>query len=59
MAFGSMRMEPPFTVPRQRAATAADIAIQEGLGVHQVDYGILSEKFRAAGQIIEWELADS
>ncbi|MCP5116713.1 MAG: FAD-dependent oxidoreductase, partial [bacterium] len=54
IAFGSVRMEPVFLILGQSAATAASIAIEEGMDVQQVDYATLRERLLADGQVLEW-----
>lgn len=46
IAFGSIRMEPVFMVLAQSAAVAASFAIDENLGVQQVDVRKLGEELR-------------
>jgi hypothetical protein len=50
MAFGSIRMEPVFMILSQSAATAADIAIQNGIPVQEVPYEVLQKRLLADGQ---------
>ena len=52
-AFGSIRMEPVFMVTSQSAATAAVLAIDDGVPVQAVDYAKLKKRLLADGQIIE------
>jgi hypothetical protein len=52
MAFGSIRMEPVFMGLGQSSATAASIAIDDGLTVQQVPYSKLVLKMRADGQAL-------
>ena len=54
VAFGSTRMEPPFMILSQSAATAASLAIEEGVGVQDVDYAELAARLVEAGQILEF-----
>ena len=54
-AYGSVRMEPVFMILGQSAATAAAIAIDEGVAVQEVDYGTLRKKLLADGQILSDE----
>ena len=54
-AYGSIRMEPVFMILGQSAATAASIAIDDSVSVQKVDYGKLSKKLRADGQILTSE----
>ncbi|NLT72105.1 MAG: FAD-dependent oxidoreductase, partial [Verrucomicrobiaceae bacterium] len=53
IAFGSIRMEPVFMILAHSAATAAVMALDEGIAVQDVDYGKLREKLLAEGQILE------
>jgi hypothetical protein len=54
IAFGSIRMEPVFMVLGQSAATAACIAIESGVDLHDIDRAALSERLRADGQVLAW-----
>ena len=54
MAFGSIRMEPVFMVLGQSAATAASLAIDEGLPVQAVDYDKLKTRLAADGQVLSY-----
>ena len=53
IAYGSIRMEPVFMILGQSAAIAAVLAIDNKVGVQQVDYALLKEKLLKAGQVIE------
>ncbi len=53
-AYGSIRMEPVFMVLGQSAATAAAIAIDEGIDVQKVDYAKLRERLLADKQVLEY-----
>ncbi len=55
MAFGSIRMEPVFMVLAESCATAASMAIDEGVAVQDVDYPALKEKLLASGQVLNRE----
>ncbi len=52
IAFGSIRMEPVFMILAQSAATAAALAIDEGVSLQALDYARLKEKLQADGQIL-------
>jgi hypothetical protein len=52
-AFASIRMEPPFMVTSQSAATAACLAIDGEIPVQEVDYEALKKRLLADGQILE------
>lgn len=52
IAFGSIRMEPVFMILSESAATAACIAIDEGIAVQSVDYGKLKGKLVQRGQVL-------
>jgi flavin-dependent dehydrogenase len=52
-AFGSIRMEPVLMVTSQSAATAAVLAIDEGISVQAVDYGKLHARLLADQQILD------
>src|SRR5205823_4602280 len=54
IAYGSIRMEPVFMVLGQSAATAAVLALDDGVDVQKVDYGKLSKRLLADGQVLEW-----
>jgi len=53
IAFGSIRMEPVFMTLGQSAATAACIAIEQGVAVQDVPYEKLSDRLTADGQVLE------
>ena len=53
IAFGSIRMEPVFMVLGQSAATAACLAIDNGVPVHELDYGKLRKQLLRDEQILE------
>jgi hypothetical protein len=53
IAFGSIRMEPVFMVMGQSAATAACIAIDEGIPVHELSYEKLKEQLIKDEQILK------
>jgi len=55
IAFGSIRMEPVFMVLGQSAASAACLAIDNGVGVQQLDYQSLRKRLLRDGQILEWK----
>jgi len=52
IAFGSIRMEPVFMILGQSAATAAAMAIDDGVSVQEVDYEKLRERLLEDGQIL-------
>ena len=52
-AFGSSRMEPVFMILGQSAATAAVLALDEGVAVQDVPYADLSARLLADGQILD------
>lgn len=52
IAFGSIRMEPVFMILSESAATAACIAIDEGIDVQDVDYAKLKAKLVDRGQVL-------
>lgn len=54
IAFGSIRMEPVFMILAQSAATAAVMAIDEGIAVQDVAYAKLREKLLEEGQILHY-----
>jgi hypothetical protein len=53
IAFGSIRMEPVFMVMGQSAATAACIAIDENVAVHELDYAMLRAQLLEDKQVLE------
>ena len=53
-AFSSIRMEPVFMATSQSAATAACIAIDDGVAVQKVDYKKLRPRLERDGQVLEW-----
>ena len=54
IAYGSVRMEPVFLILGQSAATAAAIAIDDGVAVQAVDYAKLRAQLVADGQVLEF-----
>ncbi|MCA8953175.1 MAG: FAD-dependent oxidoreductase [Planctomycetes bacterium] len=54
IAFASLRMEPVFMVTSQSAATAACLALDRGVGLHDVEYEALAQRLRADGQVLTW-----
>ena len=54
IAFGSIRMEPVFMVLGQSAATAACLAIDEGVSVQRLRYQKLRECLLKDGQVLEY-----
>ena len=53
-AFGSIRMEPVFMVTSQSAATAAVLAVNDGIPVQSVDYAKLKARLLADKQILDY-----
>ena len=53
VAYGSTRMEPVFMILSQSAATAADLALEEQIGVQGVSYPKLAARLIAGGQVLE------
>jgi hypothetical protein len=56
-AFASIRMEPVFMVTSQSAATAAVMAIDQGIPVQQIDYDSLKTRLEKNGQVLVWNHA--
>ena len=56
IAFGSIRMEPVFMVLGQSAATAACQAIEEGVGVQDINYPALQNTLLKDKQILEIQI---
>jgi hypothetical protein len=54
IAFGSIRMEPVFMILGQSAATAAAVALDEGVAVQKTDYAKLRQRLLADGQVLAW-----
>ena len=54
VAFGSIRMEPVFMTLSQSAATAATLAIADGVPVQRVDYARLRARLLAGKVVLEW-----
>lgn len=54
IAYGSIRMEPVFMVLGQSAATAAALALEQGISVQRVDYAELRARLLADGQVLEY-----
>lgn len=55
IAYGSIRMEPVFMVMGQSAATAAALAIETNTSVQGLDYGLLRDRLRKDGQVLDFE----
>jgi hypothetical protein len=55
IAYGSIRMEPVFMVLGQSAATAAVLAIEQGVGVQEIDSAKLQARLLADGQMLDFE----
>lgn len=54
ISYGSIRMEPVFMVLGQSAATAASLAIADGVDVQKVDYPKLRSRLLQDGQVLDW-----
>jgi hypothetical protein len=54
IAYGSIRMEPVFMILGQSAATAAALAIDEGVAVQKLEYRRLRERLLDDGQVLAW-----
>jgi hypothetical protein len=55
IAFGSIRMEPVFMILGQSAATAAGLAIDDGVDVQDVPYAKLRARLEKDGQVLRME----
>ena len=55
VAFASIRMEPVFMCVSHSAASAACMAIDEGVPVQDVDYEMLKPRLEQDGQILSWQ----
>ena len=53
IAYGSIRMEPVFFALGQAAGTAVALAVEDGRAVQDVDYGNLSRRLAADGQVFK------
>lgn len=53
IAYGSIRMEPVFMILGQSAATAAALAIDDGVAVQGLNYNRLNGRLRADGQALQ------
>ena len=53
IAYGSIRMEPVFMILGQSAATAAVLAMEDGIAVQDLEYEKLRNRLLADGQILE------
>jgi hypothetical protein len=53
IAYGSIRMEPVFLILGQSAATAASLAIDEGIAVQDLAYEKLRQRLLADGQVLK------
>ncbi|MEX2301060.1 MAG: FAD-dependent oxidoreductase, partial [Bryobacterales bacterium] len=53
ISYGSIRMEPVFMILGQSAATAASMAIDEGIAVQDLAYEKLRERLLADGQVLQ------
>ncbi len=56
IAFGSIRMEPVFMILGQSAATAAALALDDGVPVQALDYQRLAQRLREDGQVLAWKM---
>lgn len=54
IAYGSIRMEPVFMVLGQSAATAACLAIDDGVEVQRVEYAKLRDRLLEDKQVLRW-----
>ena len=58
IAYGSIRMEPVFMILGQSAATAASMAIDEGISVQEIQYEKLKEQLEKDDQRLLYEKSD-
>src|SRR5690625_211245 len=56
IAFGSIRMEPVFMVLGQSAATAASLALDQGVRLHDLNYSDLRDELLSDNQYLEVDL---
>lgn len=54
IAFGSIRMEPVFMILGQSAATAAVMALEKNIGIHDLAYDDLKTQLLKDGQVLEY-----
>lgn len=54
IAYGSIRMEPTFMILGQSAGTAAVHAMDNGVGVQQIDFEAYRRRLLEDGQVLEW-----
>ncbi|MCU0795944.1 MAG: FAD-dependent oxidoreductase [Akkermansiaceae bacterium] len=52
-AYGSIRMEPVFMILGQSAAIAADLALDSGVPLQDIDRVLLRQRLDAAGQMVD------
>jgi hypothetical protein len=55
IAFGSIRMEPVFMILAQSAVTAAAMAIDSGVSLHELDYEKLRAQLIKDGQVLHYD----
>lgn len=55
IAFASIRMEPVLMVTSQSAATAACLALDDGVPAQEVDYTKLESRLLKDGQVLQWK----
>jgi 23S rRNA C2498 (ribose-2'-O)-methylase RlmM len=53
IAYGSIRMEPVFTILGQSAGAAASQALDDDVAVQSVDYGKLKKTLLQEGQVLD------
>ena len=59
IAYGSIRMEPVFMVLGQSAATAACLAMETQVDLHDLRYEPLRKRLLEDGQILSWNVPES
>lgn len=55
IAYGSIRMEPVFMVLGQSAATAAAMAVDNGVAIQDINVDDLQKQLRKEGQVLTWK----
>lgn len=55
IAYGSIRMEPVFMILGQSAGTAAALAIEGNMGIHDVPFETIRKKLLEDGQVLEMQ----
>jgi hypothetical protein len=54
VTYSTLRMEPVYMIIGQAAGVAAKMALNEKVGVHDIDTAALTAKLRSQGAVMEW-----